>query len=138
MDRRQEMQLILCVDDGYGMLFNNRRVSRDRAVIDKIKEMAAGKRLWIREFSKKLFGDDVTIDEDMLLKAEKDDLCFVEDADISPALSETDVIYLFKWNRKYPSDVVFEKENLASFHLETTEEFEGNSHEKITLERWTR
>ena len=33
------MKIILCVDDNYGVLFNNRRVSRDGAVISKIKEI---------------------------------------------------------------------------------------------------
>ncbi len=120
------------------MLFNHRRVSRDRAVTDKVREMTEGKRLWIRKISEKLFESNVIIDEDMLHKAGTDDYCFVEDVSVSELLDKIDALYVFKWNRKYPSDLSFDKENFATFHLEATEEFAGRSHEKITLERWTK
>ena len=47
-------------------------------------------------------------------------------------------VYLYKWNRKYPSDVKFPKDMLNDFKLEGSTDFEGNSHEKITEERYVR
>lgn len=49
-----------------------------------------------------------------------------------------DEVYLYKWNRKYPSDVKFPKDMLNDFKLEGSTDFEGNSHEKITEERYVR
>ena len=49
------MIVIVCTEDRGGMLFNNRRVSKDRTVIQKILELSEGKKLWIHPFSEKLF-----------------------------------------------------------------------------------
>jgi len=49
-----------------------------------------------------------------------------------------DEIYLYKWNRKYPSDVKFPKDMLKNFDMDGAADFEGNSHEKITEERYVR
>ncbi|MCR5824283.1 MAG: hypothetical protein K6G60_07640 [Lachnospiraceae bacterium] len=132
------MKLIICVDDEYGILFNRRRVSRDRAVVEKIKELTVDKKLWIGEFSRQLFDEDVTVAEDMLQRAGEYDFCFVEDADVTGVMEKVKEVFLFKWNRRYPSDAGFDPENLADFRLASSEDFPGNSHEKITLERWTR
>ena len=42
------MQVILCLDDRNGMMFNHRRQSRDRAVIQDILENLRDKQLPIR------------------------------------------------------------------------------------------
>ena len=132
------MKIIVCVDDDYGMLFNNRRVSRDKAVIEKIYEIAKESKLWIGHFSEKLFEAGVTVDDDMLEKAGKEDFCFVENMQTEAFKDRADEIYLFKWNRRYPANLHFDREILDAYHCAETEEFAGNSHEKITLERWTR
>ena len=49
------MIVIVCTEDRGGMLFNNRRVSKDRTVIQKILELSEGKKLWIHPFSEKLY-----------------------------------------------------------------------------------
>ena len=41
---------------------------------------------------------------------------------------------MYKWNRKYPSDVTFPVAMLDNYQLENVSEFEGNSHDKITEE----
>ena len=127
------MKIIICVDDDNGMLFNNRRQSRDRNVIEKIYEITKGQNLWITEFSSSLFDERATVDEDMLEKAEADDFCFIENLSLLPYKNKIDTLYLFKWNRRYPSDVKFDF-ILDGFNLVQTEYFAGNSHEKITLE----
>ena len=50
------MKIIVCVDNEYGMMFNNRRQSRDREVIHDIIHNIEGV-LWIGEYSKELFVD---------------------------------------------------------------------------------
>lgn len=70
--------------------------------------------------------------------AGKDDFCFVEDSEIVSYEDMVDEVYLYKWNRKYPSDVKFPKDMLNNFKLEGSTDFEGNSHEKITEERYVR
>ena len=127
------MKIIACIDDDNGILFNNRRQSRDRNVIEKIYEITNGQKLWIAEFSSSLFDERAIVDEDMLEKAESDDFCFVENLSLLPYKDKIDSLYLFKWNRRYPSDVKFDF-TLDGFSLVRTEYFAGSSHEKITLE----
>ncbi len=73
-----------------------------------------------------------------LVFAGRDDFCFVEDSEIVSYEDIVDEVYLYKWNRKYPSDVKFPKDMLNEFKLEGSTDFEGNSHEKITEERYVR
>ena len=47
------MTVIFCLDDNRGMLFNNRRLSRDAMVFEDIKTYSKGS-LLINEFSEKL------------------------------------------------------------------------------------
>ena len=76
------MIVIVCTEDRGGMLFNNRRVSKDRTVIQKILELSEGKKLWIHPFSEKLFEqehpENCCVDENFLEKAGEGDICFVE------------------------------------------------------------
>lgn len=132
------MQVFVCIDDKSGMQFNKRRQSKDNAVIDKIEEIVGSQKLWIRSYSRSLFVDNATEDEDMLEKAAKEDFCFVEDVPLSRCVDEMDAIYIFHWNRVYPSDVKLDVDVAKMFHLEYTEEFAGSSHEKITMEKWVR
>lgn len=132
------MKIILCVDDDGGMLFNNRRQSKDILLLDKIKEIVGDNKLWISEFSKSLFSDGAYVDSEMLDKALEQDFCFVENLYLAPYIEKIDMIYLFKWNRRYPSDKKIDISVADIFHFVRSEDFLGNSHEKITLEVWTK
>jgi hypothetical protein len=132
------MHIFVCIDNNNGMLFNNRRQSRDRILIEKVKEITGSSWLWIRDFSRTLFPDDVIVDNDMLTKAGEEDYCFVEDVPLNPYTDKIDEIYVFRWNRDYPSDTFFDNDMLKNFSLKSTEDFKGSSHEKITLERWVK
>ena len=44
------MQVIVCVDDGMGMLFNHRRQSRDRVLIQRILEITKGKQIFMNTY----------------------------------------------------------------------------------------
>ena len=130
------MKIILCVDDDGGMLFNNRRQSRDIIILDKIKEIVGSNKLWISEFSKLLFDDLAYVDSKMLDKALEQDFCFVENLNLASYVEKIDEIYLFKWNRRYPSDKKIDISIADIFRLVWSEDFIGNSHEKITMEVW--
>ena len=51
------MKVISIVDDDYGIMFNNRRVSKDSMLNDHIIKMLDGRKLWLSLYSKQLFGD---------------------------------------------------------------------------------
>ena len=130
------MEVILALENRNGMLFNHRRLSRDRRVCEKILDYSNGKELWMNEYSKNLFtnltGNEVIrVDEEFLDKSHS--VCFVENQSITPYLSKIDTIILFRWNRDYPADFFFTVD-LSQWNLNSTEEFEGTSHEKITME----
>ena len=134
------MIVIVCLDERGGMMFNNRRQSRDKAVIDRIVEIVQGSKLWLSSYSKSLF-DQVAIllevDDNFLQKAGYGEFCFAENADIAQYTPKIEKIYLFRWNRHYPADYYFPLD-LAEFKLIARSEFMGNSHEKITLEVYER
>ena len=125
------MILIYCIDERNGLLFNNRRQSRDRVLIERIMNFANGK-MFINGFSKKLFdGYDVTVSNDFLSLAKDGDYCFVEDADAD--IIKAEKVILYNWNRHYPSDKKFNFDLIkAGFTLVSTDEFTGSSHDKIT------
>lgn len=135
------MILTVCVDDRFGMLFNSRRQSRDSAVVEKILELAAGKILWMNSYSRDLFPKDapIRVAEDFLTIAEGDDYCFAENCDIESLINRAKKIILFRWNRSYPADLHFPKEILChDWTVELALDFVGNSHDKITMEVYSR
>ena len=118
------------------MLFNHRRLSHDRRVCEKILDYSNEKELWMNAYSRKLFTDltdinNIQVDEEFLDKSQS--ICFVENQDITPYLPKIDTLVLFQWNRDYPADFFFTVD-LSQWNLISTEDFEGTSHEKITME----
>ncbi|MBR7133297.1 MAG: ribonuclease Z [Clostridia bacterium] len=132
------MNIIVCLDDKNGMLFNNRRQSSDRLLRERIFEITAGKRLWMNGYSAKQFEDYASgfvADEYFLQKAQKGDFCFVENSDINSFMSKIEKIIVYRWNKTYPSDRKFPAELLDDENKQPNcFEFAGHSHEKITEE----
>ena len=132
------MRVSLCVDELGGMMFNRRRVSRDREVIADVCRDAENGKLYSSEYSAPLFEDaqiQPTVSSDFLDIAKKDDLCFVESEALAPYLSKITVLTVYKWNRRYPSDVKLDiAPERSGFKLLSVSEFAGYSHEKITKE----
>lgn len=134
------MKIILCVDDNMGMLFNNRRQSRDRKVIEDIFHMTD--RVWIHPFSETLFQEElqtrvgnevneIMADEEFLKKAKAGEYCFVENQELMLYSNDIEQIVLYCWNRNYPSDFKLDLD-LSKWEPKEVTEFVGNSHEKIT------
>lgn len=130
------MKLILFLDERDGMLFCGRRQSQDRVAREYILKLSGDARLLMNEFSAKQFkeGGDVTVTSDPQKAASGDDFVLIENLPLS--MAGVDTVYLFLWNRHYPSDVCFDRALLAGFTLTHTDEFAGSSHEKITVERY--
>lgn len=71
------MYIIACIDDRNGLLFNNRRQSRDANVIEKIQELTKKNRLWIHPFSSPLF-PEASVSVHFLKEAKNGEFCFLE------------------------------------------------------------
>lgn len=133
------MKAIVCLDKSNGMLFNNRRQSRDDALNNKVAELVGDGKLYLNEYSAKLFEGkcDLHVSDDFSEAAGDNDFCFFENTAV--ATEKTDELYIFKWNRDYPGDTYFNfvpAEN--GFKRIKKEDFEGTSHKKITLEIYRR
>lgn len=143
------MILMACIDDNKGMMFNHRRQSQDRVLRQHILNMVGDGRLWMNEYSGKMFAKDsdgspeerICVDEDFLNKASAGEYCFVENdpwgIDMFPDTANIESVVLYKWNRVYPADQYFTMD-LSGWKLVETIEFPGSSHEKITEERYER
>ena len=128
------MTLYVCLDDRNGMLFNNRRQSRDRAVLDDIR-VSLPDVLRVDAFSEKFVtaaGIPCAVGE-----PEPGVHFFLENRRASELLPLAEKIVIYRWNRVYPADLRFDGD-LRGFTLQSTEEFPGKSHEKITKEVYVR
>lgn len=126
------MTIYVCLDDRNGMLFNNRRQSRDAAVLADIRGSLPD-RLTIDPFSEKLIreaGIPYLLAGDTL---PEDAHFFAEARAVAPLLTQGTMLVVYRWNRHYPADVRFDAD-LSGFPLQSTREFPGKSHDTITKE----
>ena len=128
------MTLIVCLDDNNGMMFNNRRQSRDSKLNERIMQMAHGTILCISDYSKSLFPMGF-VSPDFLVRG----TYFIEDPALltQEIVDSFDMIIVCKWNRDYPADKFFNF-SLQCYELNFVDEMEGSSHEKITIETFLR
>ena len=132
------MIIAVCVDDKMGMLFNHRRQSHDKFLIDDLMNIT--EKVHINSFSQELFGeyaDKIEIDENFLENAAENDVCFVENSDLESYSDKINKVILYLWNRHYPSTLKF-KVDLSDYNFIESTEFKGNSHEKITREVYSK
>lgn len=124
------MNVIVCLSNNLGMMFNNRRQSRDSKVIEDIATYASS--VSMKEYSKILFdGSDLklTFDENPLLS--NTEYCFIEDESLLQKENCIGSLIVYLWNRDYPSDLNLELD-LSRYKKESENDFVGTSHEKIT------
>ena len=136
------MKVIVCLDDRGGMMFNHRRQSRDRVLIEDVVSSLGGATLRIAPYSAPLFAESgvrAIVSEEFLAEAEEGDVCFVEDRAILPWREKLEGLVLYRWNRHYPADMTCdlapEKNGLR---LISSVDFAGSSHETITKEVYER
>lgn len=137
------MNIIVCLDDNNGMMFNKRRQSQDKILRDSIKELVKDKTLFMNEYSYKLYKDiddgNIIVSENYLDECENDGFFLVEDKPLSNYIEKINNIIIYKWNRTYPSDLYFDiNVQNEQWELIESEEFQGSSHEKITKEIYRR
>lgn len=128
------MTLIVCLDDRNGMMFNNRRQSRDSAVIERICKLSKNAKLFVTPYSKELFENKRTVicSKDFS-EAGESDFCFSENNSVREYAVNSQNIIVYRWNRLYPSDCKLDI-MLDTFEKTGVYEFKGTSHEKITEE----
>ena len=128
------MKLIVCLDDKNGMMFNKRRQSRDKILIEDMLELCKGEKLYTNECSAKLFPEN-TIEIFENIEQIGNSFCFAEDFNVNE--EHVGEIIVYKWNRLYPADTYFNID-LKNWNLIESVDFEGSSHEKITREIYRR
>lgn len=137
------MVIIAAVDDNNGMMFNHRRQSQDKVMRQRMLTLIGDGRLWVSRYSGNLFKDfpaaQLKTDDGFLGKASEGEYCFVEDSQVSHRVGDIEKIILFKWNRKYPADLFFDIDvSDGTWELAEADDFEGSSHDKITMEVYVR
>lgn len=134
------MVIVVCMEERRGMLFNKRRVSRDVVVYQDLLNSCPQK-LWMNRYSSPLFSqfpqERLGIAEDFLQQAAAGDWCFVENQRLQPYEPVIEAVVIYQWNRRYPADFYFDLD-LTQWKLQSSEEFAGTSHEKITKELYRR
>ena len=136
------MFIIATVDESYGMMFNNRRISRDRVILEKLNELLDGKKIWANSFTAEEYADSKIvfhIDDDFVDKAGEGEYVFIENIQIGKYREKIEGVILFYWNRRYPSDFKLDyipREN--GMVCVSKLDFAGYSHDKITMEVWKR
>lgn len=137
------MNIIVCLDDKNGMMFNKRRQSQDKALRINIKETIKDKALFMNEYSYKLYKDidtgNITVCENFLSECPEDGFSLVENKELKNYINKINTIIVYKWNRLYPADFHFDINlNKDSWNIIKIEEFQGSSHEKIRKEIYRR
>jgi hypothetical protein len=126
------MKVFICLDEKNGMMFNKRRQSKDSIVIKKVRKIVDKEVLYVSEYTQSLFPEGKVCEDFSVING----YAFIENPnDIFPDMIDT--LYIFKWNRHYPSDKKFTMDLLGYIKSDEVE-FGGSSHEKITLETYKR
>lgn len=130
------MNVIVCIDDNFGMMFNHRRQSRDRVVIEDMIKNLNSKKIHMNSYSASLFlkyKEYIEVDENFMENSTNDDFYFIENVTLLDYKEQISTIILYHWNRNYPDDFYFDLP-LDEYDLIYKTEFVGYSHEKITKE----
>ncbi|MBQ7942505.1 MAG: ribonuclease Z [Lachnospiraceae bacterium] len=137
------MIVIVATDDKQGMMFNNRRQSKDSELRKDILCEVGKCKLWLNAYSFGQFEEEleknVCVAEDFVDKAGAREYCFVENLSLQEYEERIEELILYKWNRVYPSDLKFDIDlSSESWQMASTVDFVGSSHDKITKEVWKR
>lgn len=127
------MRVFMCLDQKDGLLFNDRRQSRDREVVADIEKTIGHEEIGMSEYSAKLFEghDNIVVTDDL-----KD--CrnvFLEKDDID--LLDFDELIIYRWDKVYPADarLTFDYKSMT---LKDVSVITGYSHDKIIKEVYVR
>ena len=125
------MKLIICLDDRNGQMFNHRRQSRDREVVQDILKDTKNAKLYMTAYSAVMFPPECVEIREEPWNCNPDDFAFVEETDPAIFQDRIEQIRLYLWNRHYPADL-FCSLDFTKFKVVEETELHGHSHEKIT------
>ena len=135
------MNVIICIDKRGGMIFNKRRVSRDKLVCEDILKTVRGEKLYIKPYSKILFDpladryELPEISDDPMSIAKDGEWCFIEDEDVSAYADRIERLLVYNWNESYPYDLRFDMSILDQlFRISGRTKFPGHSHDMVVRE----
>ena len=132
------MRVVICVDEKGGIVFNNRRQSRDRILIEDLRKTVGSECLVVSPYTAKLFEEHwpgLKICDNPLVHAGDQDFCFVELVGISEYKNKISELTIYNWNRHYPADKVLDlRPEDIGLTLKESYDFVGSSHDKITKE----
>lgn len=131
------MRAVICLDDNYGYLFNNRRQSRDFKQRRDLLKLIGNEKFYLNSYSFEIYRDmDFNmeiVDYKNLLEIDENGNYLFENEISKEIIDNVDSIICYFWNRNYPFDKVFEEiKNKEKWREISRYEFEGNSHEEIT------
>lgn len=136
------MIAILCLDSQNGLMFGGRRQSRDRLLLEDIRQFCEGKTLLMSEYSNRLFLQygfvKQTVNPHFLSQAGPGDICFIEGNDLLSIVDRLEKLVLYCWNRVYPADLYFDPSLLEGWRLLERKDFPGSSHELLTRKVYER
>ena len=130
----KKITVAICLDKEAGMLFNNRRQSRDRILLSDLFDTAGGK-IYAGRFSEKLLGgyEGAVFCDDPVAECPDGGVAFIENIPLKNRLEEIGEFIIYRWNRLYPADVYFDIDLKGEgFKLCEKVDFAGSSHDKIT------
>ncbi len=134
------MKVFITVDENGGLLFNQRRQSKDSKLRAHILHICGINKLWLHPFSASQFTkplpNNIIINPFCLEKAQDNDYCFIENLPLTHYLPKINTVFLCKWNRSYPADIYLDINLSANFVLQKITEIKGTSHPQITIEEW--
>ena len=130
------MNLIVCLDERLGMMFNGRRQSSDRLQIENMRELIGDSELSVSPYTAKLLADKGIKLNVLAEPHTADGYCFIEDTPL-PDASVVERLIIYRWGRRYPSDKRFTLD-LGGFTLVESCAFFGKSHENIVREIYVR
>ena len=136
------MHIILFLDQKDGMIFGNKRQTKDKILMKYIEDVSKGSCLFTNHFSTSLFDNipsHLIVDDNFLNIAKSEDFCIVENEDIEPYMNKIESIRIYRWDKVYPSTIKFNKDLLKNWKQSfCVELFLGGTHQVIYEEMWVR
>ena len=133
------MIAIICLDEQNGMAFNHRRQSKDQLIIKDILEESKDQVLYMNDYSygmfKEMGASHIKVSETFLEEAKAGEFCFIENSGLLPYIQKIEKVMVYKWNRRYPTDIYLDI-HLEEWEKIETKDFAGFSHECITKETY--
>ena len=131
------MHLVVCIDKEGGMMYNHRRQSRDRIMMEDLAAHLCGRKIVVSPYSEELFldkGINYSVGDPTL--AGEDEYAFIEDVAFPDPENVSELI-LYNWCTLYPSDRKFDMD-ISALKRISKQTFAGYSHGKITKEVFKR